>query len=400
MQLFNKKSNWSKVSLSEIAEIGAGNSAPQGKRYFEDGIYPFVRTADVGKVHWSRNLVHTKDKINDLALQKMRLKLWPKKTILFPKSGASVFLNHRAITGMDAYIASHLATIVADTNKIIPEFLYYNLLNIDSRHIIPDTDYPSVRLTDIAKIRITVPPLNEQKRIVETLNNIDDMKQKKQSACSTMLNLIHDIYLSLFGDPIDNPKKWDIKKIGDLLEYSDYGISQALLAQSRPQDGPPVLRIANVTREGYLDYSDLRYHKVSPGVMKKLTLLRGDLLFNWRNSPNLVGKTAIFDQSDRYIFASFLFRMRVNVNKISNYYLWALLNILRKRDFFITKGRQAVSQSNFNGTELQQVYIPVAPLDMQKKFDNLIQKVESIRRKQFKTAQEINTLFESLTKRI
>src|SRR3989338_5571677 len=78
---------WEIKRLGEVAAVGSGNSAPQGEQYFSPGGYPFVRTVDVGVNGKTANLLITKDKVNDLAIKTYSLKLWPKKTLLIPKSG-------------------------------------------------------------------------------------------------------------------------------------------------------------------------------------------------------------------------------------------------------------------------------------------------------------------------
>jgi len=85
------------VQLQEIAEVAAGNSAPQGDKFFADGTMPFIRTSDVGGVHLSDYFVGSSDKVNQKAIHELHLRLFPRGTILFPKSGASTFLNHRAL---------------------------------------------------------------------------------------------------------------------------------------------------------------------------------------------------------------------------------------------------------------------------------------------------------------
>ena len=54
------------------------------------------------------------DLINDKAVQDYNLKLFPKGTIVFPKSGATVYLEKRAMLPTDAYVVSHLCTVIAD----------------------------------------------------------------------------------------------------------------------------------------------------------------------------------------------------------------------------------------------------------------------------------------------
>jgi type I restriction enzyme M protein len=173
-----KKQKWPIVELGKIADIGAGNSAPQNKKYFIDGKYPFFRTSDVGLVHIHHNLITTRDKLNDSGIK--GLKLFKKGTILFPKSGASTFLNHRVVMGVDGYVSSHLATIYPN-KEILSEFLFYLLCQIDAKKLTNDQSYPSLRLLQISKIKIPLPPLEVQKDILKRIKSkqeiINDAKE-------------------------------------------------------------------------------------------------------------------------------------------------------------------------------------------------------------------------------
>jgi len=162
-----KNQKWPMVELEEVAEVNSGNSAPQDKRLFENGKYPFCRTSDVGKVHISINFKEINDYLNDKGIQ--GLKLFKKRTILFPKSGASTFLNHRVMLAVDSYVSSHLATIYANKEKILPEFLFYLLKKVDARDLTNNQNYPSLKLSDVKKIKIPLPPLEVQKEIVEQI---------------------------------------------------------------------------------------------------------------------------------------------------------------------------------------------------------------------------------------
>ncbi len=162
---------WSIVALKEVAEIGSGNSAPQNKALFENGKYPFVRTYDVGALHISDNLTNSRDKLNEQGIK--RLKLFPKNTILFPKSGASTFLNHRVMLGINSYVSSHLATIIPNENKILPKFLFGLLKKIDAKKLTNDQSYPSLKISEIEKIKIPLPPMKIQKEIISKIEKED-----------------------------------------------------------------------------------------------------------------------------------------------------------------------------------------------------------------------------------
>jgi len=153
--------------LKEVANIGAGNSAPQNKELFKNGIYPFIRTSDVGKIHLG-SISESRDKLNEEGIK--GLKFFKKGTILFPKSGASTFLNHRVIMEIDGYVASHLATIKAKEDLLDDRYLLYFLQTLDSRSLVLDSDYPSLKLVTIQDIELYLPPLSVQKKIVEKLD--------------------------------------------------------------------------------------------------------------------------------------------------------------------------------------------------------------------------------------
>lgn len=156
------------MKLGNIASVNAGSSAPQGQKYFDNGKFPFFRTSDVGAVHLSSSLSITNDKLNDIALKENSLKLFPAKTILFPKSGASTYLNHRVMMGVEGYVSSHLACIIANTEFVVPEFLYLMLCQIDAKSL-TEGAYPSLKTSDIGDIEIPLPPLEIQEQIVKEI---------------------------------------------------------------------------------------------------------------------------------------------------------------------------------------------------------------------------------------
>ena len=76
------RENWGYKELSLVTEVGAGNSAPQKKDFFMNGIFPFIRTSDVGLIKVGR-ISNSRDKINEAASSKMKLQR--KGTVLLPK---------------------------------------------------------------------------------------------------------------------------------------------------------------------------------------------------------------------------------------------------------------------------------------------------------------------------
>jgi len=188
---------WPMVELKEVAEISAGNSAPQNKELFENGKYLFIRTYDVGVLHISDNLINSRDKLNDKGIK--GLKLFPKNTILFPKSGASTFLNHRVMMGFDGYVSSHLATIIPNENKILPKFLFNLLKKIDAKKLTNDQGYPSLRISEIAKIKIPLPPIKIQRKIITEIEKQEEKIKKMKNGIENCNEKIKDKISEIWG---------------------------------------------------------------------------------------------------------------------------------------------------------------------------------------------------------
>ncbi|GHV11429.1 hypothetical protein AGMMS49938_02080 [Fibrobacterales bacterium] len=173
-------SKYEMVRLGDVANVSSGNSAPQKQSLFENGSYPFCRTADVGKIHISSNFSDVSDKLNEDGIK--GLKLFSKDTILFPKSGASILLNHRVLLSIDSYVSSHLATIYRNEEKVLSKYLFYILCQIDAKDLIPDSDYPSLKISDIENIKIPLPPIAVQKKIVAEIEaEQEEIKKCKES---------------------------------------------------------------------------------------------------------------------------------------------------------------------------------------------------------------------------
>ncbi len=199
---------WTDAALAEVAEIGAGNSAPQDKRLFQAGIHRFIRTSDVGQIRFG-TISTAADLLNDEGIKGLRLV--PKGTILMPKSGASTFLNHRVQMGEDGYVSSHLATVRARCNLCDDRFLLYYLSTIRAQDLIQDHRYPSLTLGAIGEIPISLPPLDEQKRIVAVLDQafaaLDRARANAEANLADAESLFEQVLLQSFDDILPSASK-------------------------------------------------------------------------------------------------------------------------------------------------------------------------------------------------
>ncbi|MCL5986307.1 MAG: restriction endonuclease subunit S [Actinobacteria bacterium] len=188
---------WDIRKLGEVCQIFSGSSAPQDKKYFENGEYPFVRVQDLSRYGRKTDLTEFNDYINETAIKKQNMVRAEKGTIIFPKSGAAIITNNRAILGTDAYIVSHLAAVKPKENIADTLFIYYWLCNVDMVQYMENTGYPSLKLSIISTIPIQLPSFNEQRRIAASLEKKISCIDKLQKAIEKQLKVVDALYLSV-----------------------------------------------------------------------------------------------------------------------------------------------------------------------------------------------------------
>ena len=247
---------------------------------------------------------------------------------------------------------------------------------------------------------VPLPPLSEQRRIVEILDQADALRKKRVEADAKATRILPALFYKMFGDPVINSRNFPTRKLGDLIEEPVFGLSKALSGKTVQEKGTiPILRMANITPEGFLDFGDLRYEVIPKKSLNRYTVKRGDLLFNWRNSPKWIGKTAIFHSNGLFSYASFLYRLRVKQDQADNRYIWQLLNALVSYGWFTQKCRQAVSQANFGREELANIDIPYPQLGRQQQFGKAYDQWVLQKDLKEKSSRSLDLLFQTLLHR-
>ena len=156
------------------------------------------------------------------------------------------------------------------------------------------------------------------------------------------------------------PNGWKWCKLEDIVCELKYGTSE----KSSSVGKIAVLRMANLTNWGTIDYSDLVYSSNDEDI-KQYSLKKDDLLFNRTNSSEWVGKTAVYKEERPAIYAGYLIRVRPIL--ISSNYLNYVMNSSYYRNWCYNVKTDAVNQSNINAQKLSQLMIPVPPLKEQER---------------------------------
>lgn len=179
----------------------------------------------------------------------------------------------------------------------------------------------------------------------------------------------------LAPDPLplpEVPEGWSLVALQDVLHGIQYGTS--VRAVKNLKNGVPVLRMGNI-QDGAIDLSDLKMIDRQAENIPAFRLERGDILFNRTNSPELVGKAAVFDHDLEAVFASYLVRLRCDESLVSSRYVCAWINSPWGRQWARAVRTDCVSQSNINASKLLTMPLPAPPLGEQ---EEIVRRMEAL----------------------
>lgn len=288
--------------------------------------------------------------------------------------------------------AQRIIVMQPDPSKIDQTFLKYMLLSNRVRQTILEkgtgATVQGIKSSLLRKIRISFPALVEQKRIVTILDDSLSALDKAKANTEQNLKNAKELLTCTISNFLNGG--WIVKTLGEVCEKVEYGTS----TKSKTKGKMPVLRMGNI-QNGRFNWDKLVYSDNSEDNHNYL-LKYNDVLFNRTNSPELVGKTAIYKGEMPAIFAGYLIRLNRKEKLLDADYLNYYLNSEMATKFGKTVVISSVNQANINGTKLKSYPIPLPPIETQqaivKKLDGLrdeTEKLEAIYEKKIRALDEL-----------
>ena len=272
------------------------------------------------------------------------------KAVLRPDRPFVVFGDHtcavKLIGKPFAQGADGIKILRTDEN-LDPRFLY-SLLRIRP---FPSTGYRR-HFSLLKRLRIPLPPLNVQQKIV---SEIEGYQKVIDGARAVVENYRPHIHI----DP-----DWLPVKIGDLVENVLIGLVRSK-ADQNPEFPYKYIKMNNITRNGTLDLTDLSFVNATPEELNRYSLRNGDYLYNTRNSPDLVGKSAVFfGKANIFVFNNNILRIRFCPEAIPAY-----VNLVMNSEFGKARIRALVDGTTSVAALYQKNYlaieIPLPPFKTQ-----------------------------------
>ena len=292
--------------------------------------------------------------------------------LLFNRTNSPELVGKTAVWDSDETFAfaGYLIRVRFDESKACPKYVSAFLNSIYGKRMLFAAAKPSINMSNISatgllRLKVPLPPLSVQKRISAILDQADAIRRKRRVAGEATAALIPAAFYEVFGDPGANPKGWPVIEMGEVVSESQYGTSSLLELDQRAF---PVLRMNNITYFGEWDLSDLKWLDFTDEETPKYTVRKGDLLFNRTNSPELVGKTAVWPCEEAYGFAGYLIRIRFDERRALPDFVSAYLNSTFGKSLLFKSATPSNNMSNLSASTFRRLPLTLPALPLQKKF--------------------------------
>lgn len=301
---------------------------------------------------------------------------------------------------LDGEVASTGFCVLRATPDVLPEYLFFFVrsqrFTQNLSQLVVGAMYPAVSDKQILAQILPLPPLDEQRRIVDILSRAEGIVRLRREAQKKTAELIPALFLDMFGDPVTNPKSWPTLAVGDFVARFEGGKN----VQSG-EDGESefrILKVSAVTSGNYIE-TEAKPAPLGYTPPNSYFIKEGDLLFSRANTEQLVGATALVESTNgKTLLPDKLWRFvwKDNVPVASSYVRAVFQNPnVRTMLSRIASGTSG-SMKNISQKKLFEVSIPFAPYPRQLDFENKAQLVRSIASQQSIAMQKAEATFNAL----
>ncbi len=372
-------------TLGEVAELIATGKTPSTKNseYF-GGDVDWFTPGDIGGNIYLKYSTRT---ITDFAINKKAAPIFPKDCLLITCIGN---IGRVGILSRDSS-SNQQITAIKFKNFIDVRYAYFWF--VASSHLLSQRAnqavVPILNNSQLREILFSFPPLPIQKQIAGILEKADAAREKRRQANKLTEQFLQSAFLEMFGDPVTNPKGWNITNVNDVASNIQYGYTESATIDNV---GPKFLRITDI-QNGIVDWDKVPYCKCQD--LDKYKLESGDIVF--ARTGATTGKSFLIKNCPTAVFASYLIRVHFKKD-VSPAYIY---NFFQTESYWsqIRMGMTGSTQGGFNSSKLAEVKLPLPSISEQQKFATLVEKVELLRAKQRESEKELENLFNALMQR-
>ncbi len=306
------------------------------------------------------------------------------------------------ITIPKSYITSNaMALDSLDAQQVDLNYLRYVLISRGFNDVITGSAQPQITKINLEKIKIPLPKnLDDQIHIADLLSQVESLITKREESIRLLDELLKSIFLDMFGDPVLNPKGWDITTLSDLGVTLKGGKS---IAECKDNNLPEnrILKISAIT-DGTFKPEESKPLPDEYKVPESHYVKKGDLLMSRANTSELVGATAyVWNTHLNLVLPDKIWRFLLpHMVPLNQMFYWKLSQTKAIRTKISKRATgTGGSMKNISMPKVLSIPIILPPVKIQDKFAAIVQQVEQTKEQHQKSLQELQNLFGSLSQR-
>ena len=382
--------DWPLVELGNAAEIRGGATPRRDNAAYWGGDIPWVTPTDLPAPGAGiADAGHTADAITGEGLASCPVRILPPSTVLF---------SSRASIGKIGIAAVPLATNQGFIN-LIPD------RGLESRYLAWCLHFHTDRIADLAgsttfkeisrsalkRFRIPIPPVSEQRRIVEILDQADRLRHLQTEADAKADRILPALFIKMFGDPAANPMGWTSRRIGNVCTI----VSGATPKTNRPEfwgGGIPWVTPKDLSAlEGWsLDHTERTLTEGGLASCSATMMPEQSVLLSSRAPIGLVAVSGVPMCTNQG------FKSLVCGPEIEPWYLFGWCKL--RRTFLQSLGRGATFKE-ISKRIVESVELPVPPIKEQRRFREILESLMSIECERRRSMRRVAALLDVLLNR-
>lgn len=383
---------WEKVKLADVCStIKTGKTPPTGNAAYFGGEVHWFCPADIGD---SQLLYSSSRTITKQAVEENKAVIYEENSILLTcigEIGRCGILKNKASSNQQI-------TALKFKEFIEPRFAYYwfvynrkKLQGFANNAVVPILNNQSLKSLDFI-----YPPLSVQKRLADTLDKADALRQKDQQLLQKYDALAQSIFYDMFGDPVQNERKWNAMLFGELCQSFKYG-TNVKSHEHKTLKSVPVIRIPNVLNNSVV-FTDLKFSELPEKEWKDVRLEKGDLLFVRTNgNPEYIGRCAVYNSSMESAYASYLIRARLKYDTLLlPQFVQSVLSSEMYRSEVVKRGTTTAGNYNINTESLKSLSIILPPIEQQRQYEEVHKRINIMKEKANLNLKCSNIIFQNL----
>ena len=278
----------------------------------------------------------------------------------------------------------------SSSSELINQYMYY-FMKVCLKSIEDETPFVTVKHLSakrINQIQIPLPPLSTQLAIVSELDKINELIRLKKEQLKDFDNLAQSLFYEMFGDPVENEKGWEVKKLNDICDVRDGTHDSPKYLQNSEY----ILITSKNIVNGSIDFENVNYISEEDYIKinKRSKVDNGDIIMPMIGT---IGNPIIahIDGTHKFCIKNVALIKFLADSTVNNMFIVNLMRCSSFSSYLLNQNKGGTQKFVALGA-IRKLPIPLPPLSLQRLFAQRIEQIEREKSEVQKSIQDLETL--------